>query len=35
MYNSPAGVISTLKEQIMYKSGFVPDSVALSQIKVL
>nr|DAI15743.1 MAG TPA: hypothetical protein [Caudoviricetes sp.] len=35
MYNSPAGVISTLKEQIMYKSGFVPDAVALSQIKVL
>lgn len=35
MSTSPAGVISTLKEQIMHRSGFVPDSFALSQIKVL
>ena len=35
IYSSPAGVISTLKEQIMHRSGFIPDQFALSQIKVL
>nr|DAD57892.1 MAG TPA: hypothetical protein [Bacteriophage sp.] len=32
---APAGFISTLKEQIMYRSGFVPLQQAYSQIKIL
>lgn len=35
MATSNAGVVSSLKEQIMYKSSFVPESIALSQIKVI
>lgn len=35
IYNSPAGVISALKEQIMFRSGFIPDHMIVSQIKVL
>lgn len=35
LLTSPAGIVSTLKEQIMHRSGFVPEGYALSQIKVL
>lgn len=32
---SDAGVVETLAKQILYKSGFVPDQMALSMIKVI
>ena len=35
MVTAPAGFITTLKEQIMYRSGFVPLAKAFSQIKIL